>query len=96
MFTRKANDQKKPDTLDEAIENLLVQMSQYDGFCEEYVIMVDQLTKLYAIKESKNDRVKLDTLITVGGNLAGILLIVNYEQANVLTSKAIGLLSRSR
>lgn len=93
MFSRK---EKPTDPLDKAIEDLLYQMSTYDGFTDEYVIMADQLTKLYAIKEKKNDRVSLDTLATVGGNLAGILLIVNYEQANVLTSKALSLLLRTK
>lgn len=93
MFSRK---EKPTDPLDKAIEDLLYQMSTYDGFTNEYVIMADQLTKLYAIKEKKNDRVSLDTLATVGGNLAGILLIVNYEQANVLTSKALSLLLRTK
>lgn len=93
MFSRK---EKPTDPLDKAIEDLLYQMSTYDGFTDEYVIMADQLTKFYAIKEKKNDRVSLDTLATVGGNLAGILLIVNYEQANVLTSKALSLLLRTK
>jgi hypothetical protein len=93
MFSR---EEKKTDPLDQAIDDLLHQMSTYDGFTEEYVIMADQLTKLYAIKEKNKDRVSLDTLVTVGGNLASILLIVNYEQANVLTSKALGLLLRTK
>ena len=93
MFSRK---EKTTDPLDKAIEDLLYQMSTYDGFTNEFVIMADQLTKLYAIKEKKKDRVNLDTMVAVGGNLASILLIVNYEQANVLTSKALGLLLRTK
>ena len=93
MFSRK---EKTTDPLDKAIEDLLYQMSTYDGFTNEFVVMADQLTKLYAIKEKKKDRVSLDTMVTVGGNLASILLIVNYEQANVLTSKALGLLLRTK
>ena len=93
MFSR---EEKKTDPLDQAIDDLLHQMSTYDGFAKEYVIMADQLNKLYAIKERNKDRVSLDTLATVGGNLAGILLIVNYEHANVLTSKALGLLLRTK
>ncbi len=45
------------------------------------------------IKESdaaKPDRVSRDALVAAGASIAGILLIINYEKANVIASKALG------
>ena len=38
------------------------------------------------------ERVSVNTWVTVGANLAGILLILNYEHLHVAGSKALGLL----
>lgn len=43
---------------------------------------------------NKPDRVKMDTWALVGANLVGILIMVNYERAHVLTSKALGFIGR--
>lgn len=34
--------------------------------------------------------VKPETLALIGGNLAGIIAILSYEKANIITSKALG------
>jgi uncharacterized protein (DUF169 family) len=38
--------------------------------------------------------VKADTLVLVGANLAGIALILGHERLNVVTTKAIGFVSK--
>lgn len=85
----------------EAINSLLDEMSGYPSDSPEYAKMVEQLTKLYALKEvdSKVDsprRVSADTLAIVGGNILGIVMIVGHERASVLTSKALTLLTKLR
>ncbi len=64
---------------------------------EEYAAMTDQLVKLYGLKKVEDPK-KIDpnTLLTVGGNLTGILMIVGHERANVITSKAVQFVLRAR
>ena len=45
---------------------------------------------------SRKDRFSPDTLLMVGGNLAGILLILNFEKLNVVTSKALSFVIKLR
>lgn len=37
-----------------------------------------------------------DTVLTVAGSLAGILLIISYEKADILASKALGFVLKGR
>lgn len=125
--------------LDEAIKRLLDEMSGIDCDTEEYAKRVDQLTKLFkmreieynytlkalenynkqkeladkekdlaadcelkkieaALKQKQLDSTRFglsaDTLAIIAANLAGIVLILGYEKVNVVTSKAIGFVSK--
>lgn len=57
---------------------------------------------LRLLKERKDlnhiDKKKLspDTILVVAGNLVGILLLVGYEHAHVITSKALGFILKGR
>lgn len=97
MFNDKPANNK--DGVTEAITALLDEMSGHQGDSVEYAKMVDQLTKLYALKEIDHKvdaprRVSMDTLAVVGGNILGILMIVGHERTSVLTSKALTLLTK--
>lgn len=81
--------------LDAAIDSLLEQMSTVDGDTESYANMADQLMKLHQMKDlKKSSRVSPDTLALIAGNLFGIAMIVGHERAHVVTSKAIGFVSK--
>jgi hypothetical protein len=87
----------KPSQLDKTIEELLTDMQTTKGDSDEYAKMVDHLTKLYKLKEiDLPKRVSAETWATIGGNLAGILLILHYERFNVITSKALSFVSKIR
>lgn len=95
MFPSKPNDQ--PSGLEDTIGNLLSEMASYEGHSEEYARMLDQLVKLYPLKETSSPpRISPDTLAIVAGNLLAVLIMVGYERANVITSKALGLLLKPR
>lgn len=99
MFTDKPASNKAG--VAEAINSLLEAMSAEQPESEAYAQMVDQLTKLYALKETDHKvesprRVSADTLAIVGGNILGIVMIVGHERASVLTSKALTLLTKVR
>lgn len=97
MFTKKPSSNK--DGVTKAIDTLLAEMLEQDEDSDTYAKMIDQLLKLYSLKEvdlkvESEGRINLNTLLTVSANLAGIVLIVGHERANVVTSKALTLLMK--
>ncbi|QAU06743.1 hypothetical protein HWC66_gp37 [Gordonia phage Chikenjars] len=99
MFTKKQS--TNTDGVTAAIDELLKEMHEQDKDSDVYNTMVDQLTKLYELKTidhkvNAESRISMETLAIVGGNLAGILMIVGHERANVVTSKALTLLMKLR
>lgn len=95
MYTEKPTHNKS--ALEQAIDELLLAMTEITGDSEEYSKMADQLVKLYKLKEiDAPKRISPDTLAIVLGNLAGIICIVGYERANIVTSKALGFVLKLR
>ena len=87
MPIRKSTSDSK---LDEAIDNALSELASHELHSEEYSKAADQLTKLYEIRQkNKPDTVSKDALINALSGLAGILVIVAYEQRHVMTSRAL-------
>lgn len=79
------------------INALELEMKDLNGDSPEYAKMRAHLTELYSLKkQDASTRVSPDTLAVVAGNLAIALLIVSYEQKNVVTSKVLGFLSKVR
>ncbi len=75
---------------DELIETLLTEMRTYGPDSEEYSTMMRHLKDLIALKTIERSKpVSQDTMAIVIGNLAGILIIVAYEQKHVMTSKGL-------
>lgn len=94
-FEKNLNQQKLEEAILNVTESLLLEVPGTD----EYEILTEQLAALYEIQNNSmkaKDGFSMDTLLTVGGNLAGILVIVNYERLNVVTSKALQLLLKIR
>lgn len=83
----------KTDDLDEIIQRLHNYILTLQPNDAEYAAQMEHLTKLHAIKEknSSSRRVSPDAWVTLGGSLAGVLLVVGYEHAHALTSKGLGL-----
>lgn len=96
MFTKKTPAEKT--RLDEAIDSVLTDMSTFTAETDEYTKCVDQLTKLYALKDAERPKkgVSPEVWLPVAGNLAGIVVIVGYEHAHVVASKALTLLPKLR
>ncbi len=53
-------------------------------------------TGLKVKASDKPDRISKDTLAMIGANLVGIAMIIGYERANIIASKALGFVMRSR
>lgn len=83
--------------LEDAIARLLANMKSAQTNSEEYAELVDNLVKLHALKEAeKPESMSMDAKATIVANLTGIVLILNYERAGVVATKAMSLLSKLR
>lgn len=83
--------------LEETILTLEVAMRTKGEDTDDYATMLNRLERLYKLKEKNAPkRISPDTMLIVGGNLFGILVIVYFEQAHVLTSKALSFAGKLR
>lgn len=83
--------------LSEVIDAVQSRLLTMDPDTEEFAKTVDQLDKLHKIRTSnRTGRVSPDALIAVAGNLLGIISILGYERAHVVTSKALGFVMKTR
>lgn len=81
--------QKEPGEYDGLIKEVIEEMEVTGPALEEYDEMLRRLERLTALRDgNKPQRISYDTLLVVGGNILGILIIVMYEKANVMTTKA--------
>lgn len=86
----------KKRTIDDEIDRAIEEMKEMKIDSEEYSSAVKNLKVLCESRGVKTSRsISTDGLIAAVTNILGILLILNYEQLNVISSKSIGLLRRS-
>jgi hypothetical protein len=93
------NKQTEPSELQPVIDIILERMKYVDPESEEFAGLVARLDKLHAMKTSeKNNRrtVSPDAILTAGASILGILLIIGYERVNVITTKALGFVSKPK
>lgn len=97
MFNQKP--QPEPSKLDEAIDDLFAELKEHKATDEDYSKISSELERLYKIKTDNTDkgsRISPDALVAVLGNLVGIVAILGYERVNVVTSKALGFVLKSK
>ena len=79
------------------IEDTLTLMASIkDKTCDEYEQLLSTLKQLYDLNQKGKDHISKDSMLIVAGNLTGILLILCYEQKDVITSKALGFVMKGR
>ena len=95
MFTKKAIE---PTALDLEIETVQGCLALSDPSSERYDKVSTQYVKLLKARAETQPRVRLspDTIALIAANLAGILIVVGYEHAHVVTSKALGFVGKLR
>lgn len=100
MFNRKP---KEPDyylvALDQAIEDTLKALRNLVVGTEDHARATDQLVKLHAMRTEHLNRrkpISSDTLATVVGNGVVALIVVGYERAHIVTTKAPQFLARAK
>jgi len=84
--------EKKQSHIDEEIDRCLNQMELLSSDSEEYTKMASNLEVLYKARvhsKELGNGINPNTLVTVGGSIASVVLILFWEQAgNVITSRA--------
>ena len=81
--------------LNEAISRVYTDMEAYSPDSDEYSRLTTQLDRLYSLRKSNDaKKVSADTKMIVAGNLATVAMIISFEKAHVLTSKAFSLLTK--
>jgi len=99
MFTIKQQKPEELPGLDDAITSAIESLKDHDPYSPEYVKAVEQIEKLYKLKAPQPELrkpVSYDALIAAGANLAGIIAVLGYERAHVITSKALGFIVKTR
>lgn len=87
---------KEPTELDKTITKVHDEIMKLDSTSDEFAKAANQLDKLYKMKTYKKESsVKSETLVAAGVNLAGIVLILGFERAHVLSSKALGFVRKT-
>jgi hypothetical protein len=91
IFTR----QPAEDPLKDQTIRVLRRMDLVDLNSDEYSELMTKLQQLHELRQKESaPPLSKDALFMVLGNLAGILVIVAYEQKHVFTSKGIQQLLR--
>ena len=86
---------KEPSQLDIALNRAYAALSNLQETDEKYAAILDQIVKLHKMKNDERTlQVGPDTWATIGANLAGILLIIRHEHVNVITSRAMNLVTK--
>lgn len=83
--------------LDNALNDALLSLKDHPITSEEYEKTMDRVSRLHKMKQDvKPATVSPDTLVVAATNLLGILLILRHERVDIITSKALGFVTKSR
>ncbi|QEQ93528.1 hypothetical protein SEA_GIRLPOWER_29 [Streptomyces phage GirlPower] len=79
----------EPSDLEREIARLFKKLAKTPEDSDEYNRVSDQLAKLYKLQEvNSKQKVSKDQLVAALSSIAGILIVVGYEHAHVIASKA--------
>lgn len=81
---------RKPTDLENELARLISTLNDLEPTHPDYATVADQLKKLYPLKETDSkERVGKDILVSAAAGLAQVALIVGYEHAHPIASKAL-------
>jgi len=84
-------------TISNEIDRLVGELEKLDPDSQEYEARANRLEVLCKARGIKPDRlVSTDVLVASAVNILGILLILNYENLHVVSSKALGFVLKGR
>ncbi len=86
----------EPTPLETTINRLFEELKEMDPAAKQYDATSNQLVKLMKLQKETNSSwmPSADVLATCAANIAGILLILNFERMGVVASKALGFITK--
>jgi len=88
---------RRTSDFDEEIKRVLAELKETDLGTEEYAERLAYLKRLNKLRsDEQRNRLSPDTIAIVAANVLGILIVVGYEQGNVIASKALALVLRTK
>ena len=86
----------EPTHLQKVIDNLLLELERTERGTEKHAHITDQIAKLYKLQEiDKPDVISKDALLAAGVTIGVAVMVLYFEKAGVITSKAFGFIGRS-
>src|SRR5437868_6008168 len=85
--------------LDWAIVDALNELKNHPIASPAYEARLDKVERLYKLKDSETPRPEAlspNTMASIGANLLGILMIIRHEHVNVIASKALGFVTKTK
>ena len=89
----------EPSALENEITRLHGELKLHDPETEEYKTIMDSVKVLYDLKDCEKQPKKSispDTVLLAATNVVGIVIVLAYEHAHPVVSKAFGLVSKLR
>lgn len=86
---------KRPSKFDGTEDKLIEELMIHDPDSREFNNAMAHLERIKSLQETETRRISPDTMAIVAGNLLGILIMVGYERAHVMTSKSLSMLLRT-
>ena len=93
---------KKKESVKRTIEELILEdtakLKTATPSTDEYWAIYNRLEALIKLRGTAGPKFKVnpDVLLTVGGNLLGILLVLNYEKIGYISSKAFSMIVKPK
>lgn len=93
-----SRDQAKDDSaaIRKAIDQVLLEMETVTADSKEFKEMTDNLVTLTKALPHRDRWEVWKVVLPVSANLLGIIMILGFEKANVVTSKALGFVMKAR
>jgi len=83
--------------LDKEIERLVVQLGGIEPVDKNYAIVTERLKDLTEARERKNScEISNEAILTAMVSIVSLLIVLKFEQFDVITSKAFNLISWKR
>jgi len=84
---------KSLNAMDKEIERLVEKLSNMSPVSEDYEPISARIKTLCEARSMKNDRaISAEVIVGAAVNILGMLIIMNFEKTNVITTKAFGML----
>jgi hypothetical protein len=87
-----------PSAIDEKIADLYSDLAGYEAHTDDYSNVIDQIVKLTKLKKeagSPSWAPSPDAVVGAVASIGGVLLILNYEKLDNVTSKALGFVRKA-